>query len=246
MDAAAAVHIIPFAMWLGILLLAQMMHLTPGSGTEEIKSLNLLSDASLYAVRTGLCFLVFLCLRPWRYYGALRKKHILPAALTGAAVFVLWTVFEWEIVRQTLPSLHELYEKWCVWPIGEMREPPASPPPYAPDVCGWPLTVVRLIGSAFVISVIEEFFWRGYAIRTARTPDFLDIDIGELHWPTFLLVSVLFAAEHVEFAAGFVTGLIYGIFYIKTRDVWAASIAHITTNALLGIYVIATGSWQFW
>lgn len=245
MTRAAARHAVPFFLWIGIMLLASMMHLTESSGTEEIGSLNLISDASLYAVRGVLCLIVFLILRPWKFYPALRKQNVLPAIGIGIAVFALWVGMETAYVKALIPGMAEAYEKWCVMPFGSMREAVESTP-YTPAVAGWPLTLARLAGSAFVIAIIEEFFWRGYLLRTLRTPDFLDIDIGEFHPASFLIVALVFGLEHTEWAAGLATGLIYGFFYIRSRDIWAVSIAHVTTNLILGVYVITTGNWQFW
>ncbi len=245
MDKAAYQHAAPFVLWLGIVLLANMMHLTEGSASEDIKSLNLISLPWLYTLRTAICVVALLICRPWKYYNALETKHILPAVGIGVGVFVLWIGLETEVFKKLCPFLANQYELWCVKPFGELR-PELTSTPYAPSVCGFALTTVRFIGSAFVISIIEEFFWRGYLLRTARTPDFLDIDIGELHWPSFLIVAAIFAIEHNEVLAGFVCGIVYGLFYIKTRDIWATAIAHITTNAVLGIYVLATGKYIFW
>ncbi|MGI5869014.1 MAG: CAAX prenyl protease-related protein [Kiritimatiellia bacterium] len=245
MTRAAVRHAAPFFLWVGILLIAQMMHLTEGSATEEIGSLNLFTDASLYALRTVLCTVVFLLLRPWTFYAPLARRNILPALGLGAAVCFLWVFFETPFFKGLFPDLATAYETWCVMPAGELREP-LEATPYAPGFCGWPLTLVRLAGSAFVIAVIEEFFWRGYLLRTLRTPDFLDIDIGEFHLPSFLIVAAIFGFEHAEWAVGIVTGLVYGWFYIRTRDIWAVALAHVATNLLLGVYVLATGSWQFW
>lgn len=245
MTRAAVRHAAPFFLWIGILMIAQMMHLSETSATEDIGSLNLISDASLYALRAVLCTVVFLLLRPWKFYGPLVRRNVLPALGLGAAVFVLWIFFETPFFKGLLPGVATAYETWCVMPFGKLREP-LGYTPYAPAVCGWALSLVRLAGSALVIAVIEEFFWRGYLLRTVRTPDFLDLDIGEFHLPSFLIVAAVFGLEHAEWAVGILTGLAYGWFYIRTRDVWAVAIAHVATNLLLGVYVLATGSWQFW
>lgn len=117
---------------------------------------------------------------------------------------------------------------------------------YAPSICGWGYTLVRLAGSALVISVIEEFFWRGFLYRWIQKVDFLSVNPGVLDWTAFLATAAIFGAEHTEWLAGFLCGLAYGALYLKTRDIWAACVAHVTTNLLLGIYVLATGAYQFW
>lgn len=243
MTIASRRHAIPFFIWMGVLLAIQVFNL--GDNPDSEYSLGLVSLSSAYAFRTVVCAAVFIALKPWRYYPSLSARNIMPAIGLGAAVFILWTGFESQLFRTALPSVADAYEKWCVMPFGKMREPMESLP-YAPDVCGWPLTVMRFIGSAFVISVIEEFFWRGFLYRWTQSLDFLDIDPGVMSLKHFLLVAAIFAFAHVEWAAGLVTGIAYGYFYVKTKDIWAAAIAHITTNLLLGIYVLACGEWIYW
>ena len=48
----AARHAAPFLIWIGIMLLAQGMHLVPSSASEETEALGVISDAGLYALRT--------------------------------------------------------------------------------------------------------------------------------------------------------------------------------------------------
>ncbi len=69
---------------------------------------------------------------------------------------------------------------------------------------------------------------------------------GDLDLTRFLMVAAVFGIEHQEWLAGFLAGLAYGWMYVRTRDIWAVSLAHAVTNLLLGFYVIRTGAWQFW
>lgn len=290
---ASRSHIVPFAIWMVLLLLVQQLHLTDVIEIHEgniTRGLGVLSMGAAYAWRVGLGVLVLLLFRPWRYgYARLERRNVLPALVVGVVVFVLWVGLETALVRNLLPGVAEWYEKWCVLPFGKLREPsvfvqleqvaenpsikalagqfcplengalptlvqegyaPAAGSAvgnfYAPSVSGWGVALVRLVGSAFVISIIEEFFWRGFLYRWIQKVDFLSVDPGRLAWPAFLLTALIFGAEHTEWLAGIVCGLIYGYLYLKTRDIWAACIAHCVTNLLLGLYVLATGSYQFW
>jgi len=40
--------------------------------------------------------------------------------------------------------------------------------------------------------------------------------------------------------------MIYGLIVVWQKRLTGAVIAHATTNLGLGIYVLLTGSWQFW
>ncbi|MBQ9726171.1 MAG: CAAX prenyl protease-related protein [Kiritimatiellae bacterium] len=251
MTRAAARHAAPFLLWIGAMLLGNMMHLTPGSATGETPSLDLLSDAALYAVQTALALGALLLLRPWVHHkGCFSPRHVLPALAVGAGVFALWVLPGSDFFRGLWPAGADLWEKFCVWPLGEARDvaeaAAETAAKYAPAASGWPLWCVHMLGTGVAIAVAEEFFWRAYLLRAARTPDFLDLPVGSFHAFSFFAVTAVFAAEHAEWAAGFAAGLAYGLLFIRTRDVWAACIAHGATNALLGFYVLSTGHWEFW
>lgn len=251
MTRAAARHAAPFLLWIGAMLLAGLMHLTPGDGTDDTPALGLLSDAALYAVQTVLALGALALLRPWDYHkGCFSPRHVLPALAVGAAVFALWTLPGSAFFRGLWPAGADLWETWCVWPFGEARDLAAASAEtaakYAPAASGWPLWAVHMLGTGVAIAVAEEFFWRAYLLRAARTPDFLDLPVGSFHAVSFFAVTAVFAAEHAEVAAGFAAGLAYGLLFIRTRDVWAACLAHGATNALLGFYVLATGRWELW
>ncbi len=246
MSLAARRHVIPFAVWIGLLFAVDLFNLAPGDGSADDHSLGLVTLAGAYAWRTALGAAALLLWRPWRHHAPLRRRHVPAALRLGAGVFLLWVGFESELLRRLAPGLAEAYERWAVLPFGAPRDPLPDPPPYAPAFCGWGLALVRLGGSAFVIAVIEEFFWRGFLYRWIQSLDFLDIDPGRFDPKAFLIVAAVFAAVHNEWLAALATGLLYGAFYIRTRDVWAAALAHGVTNLLLGIYVLATGNHRFW
>jgi membrane protease YdiL (CAAX protease family) len=45
---------------------------------------------------------------------------------------------------------------------------------------------------------------------------------------------------------GFLCGLLFTWLMVKTRDIWAAILAHAVTNGLLGWYAVQTGAYWFW
>ena len=201
-----------------------------------------LPSAWQYAVRTAGGVAALLVFRPWRWYPRPQLRHVPLAIAAGVLVLVLWVAGE----SPWMPSgLREVYERWAVLPWGELREP-VEGTPYAPSVCGWPLTVVRLLGSGLVIAVIEEFFWRGFLYRWTFGGDFTQVKPDTWDASRFILVAVVFGAEHAEWLAGVLAGLVYGALYVRTRDIWAPALAHVVTNVLLGFYVLQFGAWQFW
>ena len=223
---ATIAHVVPFAAWLLVLLV-----LGEAAGWK-------------YAVRVAVGLGLLLWLKPWTNYPRWEPKHLILAGVVGLTAFLVWVVPDSALLSRW-PRLQDFYVRYAVLPWGQLREVPVVSP-YAPDVVGWTLTLVRLLGSALVISVIEEFFWRGFVYRWYQRRDFLAVDPGRFDVPAWLIVAVVFGFEHAEWLAGTVTGLAYGWLYIRTRDIWACCVAHATTNLLLGVYVLATGSWAFW
>ncbi|MEQ1663628.1 MAG: CAAX prenyl protease-related protein, partial [Thiobacillus sp.] len=184
----------------------------------------------LYPVKAGLVALVLAVL--WRHYGELKAwalsfGNVLLSVLVGVAVLVLWV---------------NLDASWML--LGEMGK--GYNPSDASGQIDWTLVVFRIAGAALVVPVMEELFWRSFLQRWVQQPEFLSLDPAQIGLKALLIASALFAVEHVQWFAGLIAGLAYGWLYIRTRNLWAPILAHTVTNAGLGVYVIATGKWQFW
>lgn len=223
---ALAAHSLPFIAWLVLAVL-----LGEATGWK-------------YAVRGVVCLALFLYFRPWRWYPRFQPKNLLPALLIGVAVFMIWIFFETDFAARW-PGLQELYYTVGIMPPWKITYF-STASPYAPQVCGWTFTILKILASAFVISFIEEFFWRGCIYRWLIKKDFLSVDPARFHAGLFLLVALGFGVEHSRWLVGFITGILYGWLYLRTRDIWAAGIAHAMTNLLLGIYVVWANKYYFW
>jgi uncharacterized protein len=104
----------------------------------------------------------------------------------------------------------------------------------------------KLAGSAAVIAVIEEFFFRGFFYRWLRAGRFWTVPLARFDAQAFWTVAGVFALEHDRWFAGLAAGVAYGFLAVRTGDVWAAAVAHGVTNLLLGLYVLASGQYGFW
>ena len=170
-----------------------------------------------YAVRTAIVAVMLAAgasqvSSPLTSFVSRLKSSLLPGLLVGLAVFAIWIApeqFDWA-----------WYRKWCI--IGEGGT-------QAVAEAGAAMIAVRLIGSAFVISVAEELFFRKWLIGFAG----------------FWWMVALFAIEHDRWLVGAICGIAYGALYLR-RGLVAAIVAHATTNLVLGLWVLRTGQWQFW
>ncbi|MDA3873326.1 MAG: CAAX prenyl protease-related protein [Kiritimatiellae bacterium] len=220
-------HVLPFVAWIFF-----MQVLGDPSGWK-------------YAVRSGVCLIVFLALKPWKWsYPPFQGKNLVSATLVGIFVFLFWVVPETDFAAR-FEGFHRGYltvgtqMPWSLSsPLVQVR--------YAPDTDGWFFALTRLAGSALVISFIEEFFWRGWMTRWVEKENFLEVDPGEVSTKSILIASLMFASIHNRWIAGLLCGLVYGFYYRKTRDIWAVGYAHALTNGLLGAYVLWSDKFEFW
>ncbi|MBP7133436.1 MAG: CAAX prenyl protease-related protein, partial [Aquabacterium sp.] len=108
------------------------------------------------------------------------------------------------------------------------------------------LVIVRWIGAAMLVPVMEELFWRSYLMRWVDKPDFEAQDPGAVTLRAMLLSSLVFMLAHNQWLAALVAGMAYAWLYRYTRTLWAPILAHAVTNGILGAWVVVMGNWQFW
>ncbi len=279
MSAATASHVSPYLLWLFPIAVFQFSYVLGFAVPREWA-------APVYAVKSVLCALLIVWLKPWRYYapvGAsvqsskfkvqgssastknseLGTKNYEPrtrnwiALVAGLAVAVLWLLPETPAVFKWAPGFADFYNRWLIMPPGEFPSYfnpdifPALPErhqslAYAPEVCGWTLTIAKLLGSAFVISAAEEWFFRGFLYRWLRKGDFLSVDLARYDAQAFWLVVLVFGLEHDRWLAGMMAGAVYGWLVLRTGRIGPAIVAHATTNLALGVYVILSRQYGFW
>ena len=242
-------HVVPFAVWVGVILLLQAL--------ETVVCLPRWCYPWSYAVKAVACAGLFVWLKPWRVYPAFRMGHLPLAAGLGVAVAALWILPETPWVGRVAPGFQMFYHRWLILMPGVLPSYfnpdfyPALPPghaslAFAPEEAGWFLTLMKAAGSACVIAVIEEFFFRGFFYRWLRQGAFWKVPLTAFDAQAFWTVVAVFGLEHDRWFAGVLAGVAYGLLAVRTGDVWAAAVAHGVTNFLLGLYVVASRQYGFW
>lgn len=112
-------------------------------------------------------------------------------------------------------------------------------------VDGW-LFALRFAGFVLAVPLAEELFWRSFFLRWIDRRRFLELDPRAASVTAFAICSVLFAAEHAQWFAGLVAGIIYTGVYTKTGNLRAPIVSHAITNAALALYIFATRQWPLW
>ena len=154
---------------------------------------------------------------------------ILPSVVVGLVVCVLWVAID-----QAVPYPH-LGTRVAFDPT-PLRE------------SGWwaPFLVTRLFGLVLMVPVMEEIFWRSFLLRYLTQQDFRSLAIGTFSASALGIMVAASALAHPEWLVAVIASLAYALWLRRTRSLFSAIVAHSTTNAALGAYVLYTGSWQYW
>jgi CAAX prenyl protease-like protein len=110
----------------------------------------------------------------------------------------------------------------------------------------WNFIACRMAGAVLVVPVMEEIFWRAFAIRWLVDKDFKSVPVGTFTWTSFAVTVVFFGLEHHEWLAGMICGALYNWLYYWRKDVFSCIVAHAVSNAALAGWVLAKGDWKFW
>jgi CAAX prenyl protease-like protein len=169
----------------------------------------------------------------WREYGELARQvapepgEALLAVAVGLVVFALW-------IRLDAP--------WM-----SIGEPSAGFAPLtAHGTIDRPLVAMRWVGATLLVPVMEELFWRSFLMRWIDAPIFQGVDPRRISVRAIVLSTFLFVLAHTLWLAAALAGLAYASLYKRTGKLWVSVIAHAVTNGALGIWVVASGNWQFW
>lgn len=111
----------------------------------------------------------------------------------------------------------------------------------------WFLIFFRVAGPTLVVPIMEEIFWRGFLMRYLIQEDFEKVRLGTYSHLSFIATTGMFAAIHgPQWPLGVAVGLLYGGWFVYTKNLGNIIVAHGVTNLLLGLYVLKTGEWWFW
>jgi uncharacterized protein len=173
----------------------------------------------------------------WRDYGELASQNLptgretLGAVLLGAGVFALWI---------------QLDAPWMQLSLGATSDAPSFVPKDAAGALQWPLIATRIAGAALLVPLMEELFWRSFLMRWVQSPTFEAVVPRSVGARAVIVSTFVFVLAHTLWLAAAIAGLAYALLYMRTEKLWTAVIAHAVTNAMLGMWVVKTGQWQFW
>jgi len=154
-------------------------------------------------------------------------KDICIAVVFGIIVFILWINITWDFAI-----------------LGEVRN--NNPYNLLSKQAFYIAIFFRIFGSAIVVPVMEELFWRSFVIRWIDNHNFTSVPIGTFSITSFITTVLLFGSEHSLWLAGIIAGILYNLLLYYRKSIFLCIISHSVTNFILGIYVIYSGRWMFW
>lgn len=215
-------RILPFAIYILFLALGDIL--------APLFSYLLIDTKWLYAIRIAAVIAALLYFLS--HYTELVKRppmeDFLYAGVAGLIVFVVW-IFP--------------YPTWLVAGSDAIGVDPTQGQSKLEAVI-WLST--RIMGSALIVPIMEELFWRSFIMRWFDNRNFLSVDPEKISGFAYVGSACLFALEHNLWLAGLFAGLVYGELYKTYKNLWIPIFAHAVTNAVLGVWVVFTGNWQYW
>ncbi len=159
-------------------------------------------------------------------YAGLGWRWTWHAPAIGAAVFIIWILLEPDIDSSKTALSQGLAELT------------------SGSAAAW--LVFRVLGSVITVPLAEELAFRGYLIRKLIAKDFENVPLVQFSWFSFMLTSVFFGLLHERWIAGTLAGMCYALALYRRGQIGDAVIAHMTTNALIAIFVLTQARWSLW
>jgi CAAX prenyl protease-like protein len=193
----------------------------------------------VYSLKIGLTVLAMLLVLPGYLAFPFRVSGL--SWVVGIVGAVVWVGLcklhlEPEILKPLgLGGLVDFVRRPGFNPLAEIRDNQAW---------AYGFLAIRFFGLVIVISIVEEFFLRGFLMRYVMDIDWPLIPFASVNrlalivgtaFPMLMHPGELFAA-----AAWFsmVTWLM-----LRTKSIWDCIIAHGVTNLLMGLWVVYSGDW---
>ncbi len=110
----------------------------------------------------------------------------------------------------------------------------------------WFFFAVRLLGSTLIVPPLEEAFYRSFLYRAILEKDFLNVSLRGVKWMPFLVTACVFGFAHTQWLAGVLCGVFFQALVCRSGRLGEAMVAHAITNALLAVWIVVKGAWQFW
>jgi exosortase E/protease (VPEID-CTERM system) len=107
--------------------------------------------------------------------------------------------------------------------------------------------ICRVLAAVTTVPIAEELAFRGYLARRLMSREFDAVSFCRLTIPSIALSSVAFGLMHGrQWPAGILAGLVFAGVLRRRGRFGSAVAAHVVSNLLLAVWVLARGDWAQW
>ena len=132
---------------------------------------SLVPQATHWIYPAKVCLVGGLLIAYRKHYTEIQRRFTYLSLLLGLFVFVVWILPEGRY-----PTIGQA-EAWNPYQLGSSQ------------AIIW--IAFRLLGTAVVVPIMEELFWRSFLLRYLVEPDFRRIPIGHFTWLSFFTWPVM-------------------------------------------------------
>ncbi|MBO9478924.1 exosortase E/protease, VPEID-CTERM system [Shimia sp. R11_0] len=156
------------------------------------------------------------------------------ALRVGMMSAALWFFFPALCSLISAPRLASVLVGFCVGMMWVLTSAPSEAQSTLPTPT-W--ITLRLIGTIFLVPVIEELFFRGYVLRRLNRGGIFGATIA------VFLSSLLFGLMHERMLAGALAGVVFALLYMRQNRLSDAIVAHMSANATIAFVALWTAKW---
>ena len=175
----------------------------------------------------------------WKYFPPLGKVHWIPAVVVGLVVACGWVAGHHWFGEQN----------WYYQPFKDaLPQDYYVPQTHLGEGIGLRLfLVVRILGAATVVPIVEEIFWRAFILRLLIDwNDFESVPLAKFTWLSFVACSLMSALEHPQWGVGILCWVVYNLLFYWKKSLLCLMVTHGITNLALYAYVFIERDLVFW
>lgn len=229
------VFLLPFVVF-GVITALEPTESTPGGGMIGL-AIPYAYYPLVYTIKIALTTAAVIFVLPGYRTFPFRLSPL--ALLVGVVGAALWIgICELRLEERLFPaigleSFRELGQRSGYNPLVRFAGQP---------LVAWGFLAVRLFGLVVVISVIEEFFLRGFLMRFVVDADWANVPFGKVdRWAAIVGTAVPMLMHPGELFAAAVWFSLVTWLMVRNKNIWDCVAAHVTTNLALGLFVVIEG-----
>ncbi|WP_193214776.1 CAAX prenyl protease-related protein [Luteolibacter marinus] len=247
-DAWVRAQVIPFAVFMGFLLLLQLFGTLLTWEHPAAPWWRHWPEQWVYPLQTVACLAVLA--KFWKYYEFRWSwKWSAAGVVFGAVGIGFWLLPTVMYDRLGLSGETTGWQKWLGLAARTKGFNPAEAFG-AGTPAFWAALILRFVRAVVVVALVEEIFWRSFAMRLASDweGNYWKRPFGEAKWKSYGIVTGLFMVAHapVDYAGAFVYGSLTYLLCIWSKNLGACVVMHAVANLLMGLFAMTYGKYGLW